>query len=125
MSQSVKAIAERLVELCKTNQARQCLDELYAADAVSVEAMPMPGADSAETVGVAGIHGKHEWWENSFEVHDASVDGPYLHGDDRFGVIFEMDVTHKESSERSQMKELGIYTIQDGKIIREEFYYTM
>ena len=60
------------------------------------------------------------------EVHDAKVEGPFLHGEDRFGMIFEMDVTEKASGQRSQMKELGVYTVDGaGKIIREEFFYTM
>ena len=59
------------------------------------------------------------------EVHSSSVDGPYLYGDDRFGVIFEFDATNKESSERMAMKELAIYTIAEGKIISEEFFYAM
>ncbi|MEO0363498.1 MAG: SnoaL-like domain-containing protein, partial [Pseudomonadota bacterium] len=70
--------------------------------------------------------GKHAWWDGAMEVHDAKVEGPFLHGDDRFGMIFEMDVTEKSSGQRSQMKELGVYTVDgEGKIVREEFFYTM
>ena len=41
-------------------------------------------------------------------------------------MIFEFDTTNKQSGKRSQMKEVGIYTVNDGgKIVREEFFYTM
>lgn len=125
-AEQLKSVADRLVAHCREHTELQGLKELYDPDAVSIEAAPMPGTDSPETRGVEGIKGKHEWWNANFETHSGSVDGPYLHGQDRFAVIFEMDTTHKESGERHQMKEVGIYTVNDGgKITREEFFYTM
>ena len=125
-SDALKATADKLVEYCRSNQTEKGLGELYDPGAVSVEAMAMPGSDSAETKGIDGIRGKHQWWNSNFEVHSANVDGPYPHGGDRFAVIFEMDTTHKESGERSQMKEVGVYTVDgSGKIVREEFFYSM
>ena len=57
------------------------------------------------------------------EVHSGSVEGQYLHGANRFAVIFEIDATDKSTNERTQMKELGVYTVRDAKIVREEFFY--
>lgn len=125
MTRTVHDIANRLVELCRANQSQTCLDELYHADAISVEAAAMPGSGSASVQGLDAIRAKHEWWEGAFEVHDAKVDGPYPHGDDRFGVIFEMDTTSRETGERTRMKEIAVYTVTDGKISREEFFYAM
>ncbi|MBA3325692.1 MAG: nuclear transport factor 2 family protein [Rhodobacteraceae bacterium] len=123
-AETLKATAEKLVAHCRSGTTKQGLDELYASDAVSVEAMTMPGTDSPETRGVEGIRGKHEWWENTMEVHSASADGPFLHGEDRFAVIFAFDATDKNSGKRNQMQEVAIYTVDpSGKIVREEFYY--
>jgi hypothetical protein len=118
-----KATAEKLVAGCREGREAEGLDTLYAPDAVSVEAMPMPGG-SAESVGVEAIKGKHAWWGSSFEMHGGSVEGPFVHGADRFAVIFEMDVTEKATGKRSKGREVAIYTVNDaGKIVREEFYY--
>ncbi|MGP6085969.1 SnoaL-like domain-containing protein [Antarctobacter jejuensis] len=121
----LKAIAEELVAGCREGRELENLDKIYSADAVSVEAAAMPGMDSAETHGIDGIKGKHAWWSSNFEVLDAVVDGPYLHGDDSFAVIFQMKAKNKESGEVSDMKEVAIYTVADGKIVKEAFYYTM
>lgn len=116
--------ARKLVEHCRSRTEMDGLRELYSPDAVSVEAMTMPGSDSAEIRGIDGIRGKHEWWDANFEVHNQVVDGPYPHGDDRFAVIFELDTTNKGSGERSHMKEVAVYSVDDaGKIVREEFFY--
>jgi len=126
-AETTRATADKLVAYCRNNDTLTGLKEIYASDAVSVEASPMPGGDgSTETRGVDGIRSKHEWWANNFDVHSATVDGPYPHGTDRFAVIFEMDTTHKESGQRNQMKEVAVYHVNDaGKIVREEFFYAM
>ncbi|MEM7505449.1 MAG: nuclear transport factor 2 family protein [Pseudomonadota bacterium] len=125
MPDDLKSVAEALCDHCRNGTEGEGLTTLYAADAVSVESVAMPGTDSRETHGIEGIQGKHAWWESAMEVHEAHVDGPYLHGDDRFAVIFEIDVTEKASGNRTKMKEVGLYTVSGGKIAREEFYYTM
>lgn len=121
--EKLQEIADQLVENCRTGNEKQGLSDLYDPNAVSIEAIVGPGASSRESVGVQAIQGKHDWWASTFEVHSAEVEGPFLHGDDRFAVIFSIDATNKESSERSAMKEVGIYTVSNGNIIREEFYY--
>ena len=118
----VRTLATRTVEANNAGDARALLDEIYAEHAVSVEAQAMPGA-SAEFSGLNAIRGKYDWWEGAHELHSSKAEGPFIHGENRFGVIYEIDVTNKESGERSQMRELGLYTIENGKIVREEFFY--
>ena len=40
---------------------------------------------------------------------------------DTFVVQFDIDATDTESKKRMQMTEVGIYTVKDGKVAREEF----
>ncbi|MGL5012448.1 MAG: SnoaL-like domain-containing protein [Paracoccaceae bacterium] len=119
---NVKEIADALVAGCREGRERENLDVLYAPDAVSVEAMDM--GDGAVTEGLAGIHGKHDWWEANHEVRDATVAGPFMHGDDRFAVIFGMEGTNKASGETFKMQEVAVYHVANGKIVREEFFYS-
>jgi hypothetical protein len=118
----LRSIADRLVELCKSDQTEIILSELNHPDIVSVEAMSMPGVP-AEIRGIDAVRQKHAWWYGAFEVHGATCEGPFLHGDDRFAVIFGMDVTNRETKVREQMREVGIYTVTGGRIVREEFFY--
>lgn len=83
----------------------------------------MPGSDSAEAAGLAAIKGKHAWWNGAFEMHASFAGGPCLHGSDRFSVKFMIDCTNRETGQRSKMHEIGVYTVKDGKIVREEFFY--
>jgi ketosteroid isomerase-like protein len=118
---TLKEIAEALVDGCRTGKERENLDRLYHPDAVSVEAADYTG-QGRETAGLDGIRGKHDWWDGAMEVHSAEVEGPFLHGDDRFAVIFDIDATDRTSGQRMPMREVAVYHVADGRIVREEFF---
>ncbi len=119
----LKQVAERTVLANRDGGTRALLDEVYANEAVSVEAQAMPGETGHEAAGLDAIRAKWDWWEGAHDVHAVEVDGPFYHGADRFGVVYTMDVTERGSGERTRMRELGVYTVRDGKIVREEFFY--
>ena len=119
---NTQEIAAKLVALCKAGTFDEA-QALYAPEAVSVEAGAPPG-QSREAVGLAAIKAKGEWWSANHEVHSWQVAGPWPH-DDRFIVGFKFDVTMKATQHRFTMEEMALYTVKDGKIVREEFFYSM
>lgn len=114
-------IARKLVELCTQGKNMEALNSLFAQDAVSVEAAVPPGMQR-EAKGLAAIKAKGEWWIANHEVHSAAMTGPWPH-DDRFIVGFQYDITNKPSGNRMKMNEVGLFTVKNGKIVREEFFY--
>jgi ketosteroid isomerase-like protein len=119
---NLKEIAQELVAGCREGRARENLKKLYAQDAVSVEPAAMGGM-GRETHGIAGIDGKHQWWEDNHDVTGDKVDGPFLHGEDRFAVIFSIQGRTKADGQTFDMTEVGVYHVADGKIVREEFFF--
>lgn len=117
-------MARKMVDLCRQGKNLEALDTLFADEMVSIEACEMPGAPAREIKGRAAVRAKGEWWVANHEIHSATVGGPWPH-DDRFIVIFSYDVTHQPSGQRMQMEEAALYTVSDGKIVREEFFYHM
>lgn len=91
-------IANKLVELCKQGKNREA-KALYAEDAVSVEALALPGTERISR-GLAAIRAKGEWWSSNHEIHSATVAGPWPL-DDKFIVGFRFDVTIWRSARRS------------------------
>ncbi len=116
---NTEEVATKLVELCRKGEWRRALEELYAKEIVSVEAHEMENMP-AEMRGIDQVRGKTDWWEKNMEVHSAKVGGPFV-ARDKFVVQFDIDVTEKGSNKRMQMSEVGIYTVKDGKVVREEF----
>ncbi len=122
---SVLDIANQLVAFCKEGKNLESINTLYADNVVSVEAAPPPAGGDRVTTGLDGVRGKNQWWSDNHEIHSASVEGPWPHGDDRFAVRFTYDITNKPSGMRMQMDEIGVFHVADDKVVREEFFYSM
>ncbi|MCC7055284.1 MAG: nuclear transport factor 2 family protein [Gemmatimonadaceae bacterium] len=117
-------VAKTLVDLCRQGRNDQAIAQLYSPDVVSVEAgSPEPGV-SREARGLDAVVAKGTWWVENHIVHDSKVGGPWPH-DDRFIVTFTYDITHKPSGHRFVMEEAALFTVVNGKITREEFFYSM
>src|SRR5207245_9125211 len=112
-------VAKKVVELTRKQAWKKAIDTLYDKDIVSVEARTMDGS-SPETRGIDGVRGKTEWWLENTQVHSAKVSGPFVEHA-RFVEQYDIDVTDKNSKKRMQMSEVGVYTVKDGKVSREEF----
>ena len=121
-----KAIGHKLVHFCRNGLNLEAISTLYSPEIVSVEAM---GSDAApaEIRGIDQVVGKNKQWYANNEIHHASAEGPFPHHD-RFAVIFHYETTAKEGprkGQRAEFEEVAVYTVKDGKIVREEFYYDM
>jgi SnoaL-like protein len=114
-------IGQNYVALCRERRREECLTTLFSKDAVSVEAAAPPGGERIAK-GLDALRAKSKWWSENHEVHRAELSGPYPH-DDRFAVRFTFEVTHKPSGQRRSVDEIGLFTVADGKITREEFFY--
>lgn len=118
---SIEEIANRYVALCKQGKFHDCLDELFSSDAVSVEPFASAGTDRTAR-GLAAIRAKSEWFVSNHEFHSGETFGPYPNGD-RFAVRFVLDITFKPTGQRHIMDEVALFTVRDGKIVAEEFFY--
>ncbi len=116
---NTEEVAKKLVELCNKGAYEEGVMTLYGQDVVSLEPREMGGMP-AETKGFEGVRGKTKWWIDNHEVHSARATGPFV-ARDTFVVRFDIDVTDKNSGQRFQASEVGIYKVKDGKVVREEF----
>ena len=123
---TTKELADQLVALCRAGRNLEAVDTLLSADVVSVEARgdeTMPAQMSGRDV----IRGKNQWWTDNHKIHSAEVKGPFPNGD-RFTVIYNFVVTPVAGPmavKKVRMEEVALYTVSDGKITREEFFYDM
>ncbi len=123
---SALEVGKKLVELCRKGKESEAVSTLYSPKIVSIEPQAGP-AGPARQEGIAAIKAKGEWWEKNNTVNKREIEGPWPHGD-RFIVRFKYDVTVKAgpmAGQRMNMDETGLYTVKDGKIVQEEFFYSM
>lgn len=118
----INAIANDFTNLCKAGKFEEAGEAHWSPDIVSIEPF---GGDSGDPAarGIDAVRAKGEWWYANHEVHNVDTAGPFMHGD-QFTLQFHMDLTVKASGDRMSMDEIGLYTVKDGKIVEERFFYS-
>jgi len=116
---TTKDVADAFTALLKAGTHHEAAERFNAPDIVSIEAMDGP----FQTVrGADAVRAKSDWWFANHEVHSSISKGPFVNGD-QFAVHFAIDVTVKATGQRVAMDEVGLYTVRDGKIVEERFFY--
>jgi ketosteroid isomerase-like protein len=118
---TTKEVAKQLVELCNKGENMKAVQTLYARNIVSVEPVAMPPMP-AETRGIESVIAKTRAWMEAHEVHSGKAIGPFV-AHKQFIVEFDYDITIKKTGQRLQMREAGLYTVHDGKVVREDFFF--
>ncbi|MEM6967405.1 MAG: nuclear transport factor 2 family protein [Bacteroidota bacterium] len=118
---STQEIANRLVELCRQGDYETCYKELYAPDVWSIEPK---GAMTEKVQGLEALAEKGKRWNEMIEAfHGSSIGDPIVSGN-HFALTMMTDITFKEMG-RQKMDEICMYEVQDGKIVKEQFFYSV
>lgn len=119
---NTQQVAERLVALCRSGEYERAQDELYAADAASIEMEGLPSGAMGHAHGLEAIREKgRKWAQNIVEIHAGDVSDPLVAGN-WFSVRMSIDATYKDMG-RVPMEEICVYRVRDGKIVQEQFFY--
>lgn len=116
-------VAHAFTAMLKDGKFEEAGEAHWADSVVSIEPMDMAGMGPASN-GIEAVRAKGAWWYGAHEIHSIGCEGPFIHGD-QFAVRFDMDVTNKATGERGGGVEIGLYTVKDGKIVEERFFYAM
>lgn len=119
---SVRTIGAKFIELCGQGKHFDFMRGYYAPEMVSVE------GDGQETAGKEAVIRKSSDFQDTVNFVSQELRGPFFCGDDmsasgRFGVHMTFEFALKADGIRFKREELGIYTVKNDIVIREEFYY--
>ncbi len=118
---TTREVADRLVSICRTGDFGKAINELYDKHVVSIEPEDAPSPQRVQ--GFDAVMNKTvEWGKGVEQVHSSKLSDPVVAGD-HFAVALEVDVTMKGMG-RINMDEICVYKVRDGKIVRDQFFYT-
>jgi len=122
IAMSVETIALKFRELVNQGKHFEVMRTMYAPEMVSVE------GDGKETVGKEPVIRKSEVWQGKNIIHGGKLLGPFFCGDanassGRFAVHLWIEFTPKAGGQRVTHDEIGLYTVKNDMITREEFFY--
>lgn len=118
---TTQQVADRLVQLCREGKNLQAIDELYADDVISKEPKGHP---HEVTTGKQNVRKNTEAFDGSvIEMHGIIASEPIVHGN-HFAFTLDIDATYKERG-RNRLGELCVYEVRDGKVVYDEFFYSI
>ncbi|WP_448585175.1 SnoaL-like domain-containing protein [Thermaurantiacus sp.] len=114
----IRDLAEEFAELCAAGRGEEAAARYWADDIRTYEAVP---GEYAETHGKDQALEKARWWAENHEVHEIEVEGPFVNGN-QFLLYWEIEVTPK-GGEREDIEEMVLYTVEEGRIVEERYFY--
>lgn len=117
---TTQEVAARFNELAQQEMWFEIQDELFSADAKSIDPPNSPYFGYAE--GKSAVRKKGEDWVKRVEaVHKLATTEPVI-GGNHFSVGRETDIT-VQGFGRIQINEIMLYEVRNGQIISEQFFY--
>lgn len=119
---TTQEVATRFNELAQTGQWDKVQEELYADNAVSIEPPHAAAMGMSNAEGMEAIRKKAEAFNQSVEEMHGGYSTEPVVGGNFFAVAMGMDATFKGMG-RSKMDEIAVYEVQNGKIVKEQFFF--
>ncbi len=116
---TIDEIAGNFVNWRNNDNAAMLRSELYSPGIESIEEGNT--SDFGRVKGMEGLKKKGAGLSRDFEVHNIKASHPVV-ADNWFSVKFEIDTTDKKSGKRSTLSEIGVYKVEDGKIVKEHYF---
>ncbi len=119
---SVQTVAAKFMDLCNQGKHFEVMRNMYAPEMVSVE------GSGKETVGKDAVIHKSEVFQGNNAITGQDLRGPFFCGDagggsGKFAVYTSITFTPKAGGKQQTHEEVGLYTVKNNMITREEFFY--
>ena len=119
---TTQEVADRFHELAQQEKWFEIQDEFFAENVKSIDPPGSPYFGYAE--GKAAVRKKGADFVSRIEaVHSVSTTAPLVTGN-HFAVGREKDITVQPHG-RIKISQIMLYEVKDGKIISEQFFYTV
>lgn len=120
---TTQEVANRYYELANQSKWTEIQDELHDANVLSKEPQHVAAMGlQVETRGREALKAKGQANREMMEALHSQYCGEPVVAGDFFSLVLRRDVTFK-GRPRAQKEEIGVFHVQNGKIISEEFFY--
>ena len=111
-----REVGEKLVALANAGKFREVEEQLWSPNIVSIEGF------GQAFHGRKAVEAKNRGWYEQNEVAGFAAEGPFV-GATGFAIKMKIQVREKATGKITDMNEIGVYTVLNGKIVQEEFMY--
>ena len=118
----VHDVARDFTDMLRQGQFVTARERFCAADIKSIEPHDLPDGIAAEVSGIEAALAKTVRWLGSRQIHDLSIDGPFVTGN-QFALFLDMMIAGQTGGAGQPFTEIAIFTVRDGRISEERYFY--
>lgn len=119
---SITDVARGFTAMLRKGQFVAARERFWAADVRSIEPHDLPDGIAAEVSGIEAARAKTVRWFRSRHVHDLSIDGPFVTGN-QFALFLDMMIAGQPNGAGEPFAKIAIFTVRDGQISEERYFY--
>jgi len=118
--QSLAEIASDYAALMAAGETLAAAEKYWASDIIALE--PANSESDGPTIGKPAALAKLTRWLAANAMSEMLIDGPFITGD-QFALFIDMEITRRATGERKPFSEIATYTVREGQIVEERFFY--
>lgn len=115
-------IAKEYAAMLAAGEALAAAQRFWAEDITCLAPDQQPSSQPVLATGKAAALARLALWLDSNAAGDVLIDGPFVTGD-QFALFIDMEITRRATGARQPFSEIATYTVRDGQIIEERFFY--
>jgi len=119
---SIADVARDFTAMLRQGQFVAARERFWAEDIRIIEPHDLPGGIAADVSGIEAAREKTVRWFGSRCVHDLSIDGPFVTGN-QFALFIDMMIATLPSGADQPFTEIAVFTVRDGRISEERYFY--
>ncbi len=119
---TINEVAVDFTAMLRAGEFAAAGERYWAADVRSIEPHDLPDGSAAYVIGFAATRAKKIRWLAAKRIADLSIDGPFVTGN-QFALFMDMMITNRVGGEASPFTEIALYTVQNGHITEERYFY--
>lgn len=116
----VASVAREFTALWLAGEFRTAGEKYWATDVVSIEPHALPDGGDQVSRGIEAVRARNRCWLATHGIEDLSVDGPFVTGN-HFALFADMLIAH--AGRRTPHSRIAVFTVRNGRIIEERFFY--
>jgi SnoaL-like domain len=115
-------VARDFTAMLRLGQFEAAGEAFWADDVTSIEPRVPPGSARAIATGIAAARKKRRSRFGGGRIADLSIDGPFVTGN-QFALFLDMMIAGRAGGEAQPFTEIALYTVRDGRIREERYFY--
>ena len=119
---AIDAVARDFTAMLRLGQFEAAGEKFWATDVRSTEPADISQDIPALVSGREAARLKARARFANKEIDDLGIDGPFVTGD-QFALFLDMLITDLATGRTQPFAEIAIFTVRDGRIIEERFFY--